>query len=309
MRHVALIGPTGAGKSALALGLARLRPEAEIVSVDSMAVYRGMDIGTAKPSLAAREEIPHHLIDVAYPEDEFTVQRYQAEARCVLDGIEQRGHRGLLVGGTGLYLRAIVDRLEIPGRWPEVAAELAAVARERGGLESLYRRLEDLDPLAAARMEPTNERRILRALEVTIGARRRFSSFGPGLQRYPPTSVVLAGIPLVPSLHYTLIEKRFDGMLRAGLVEEVATLSRRQGGMSRTARQALGYRELLEHLSGAISLDQATDLAVRRTKVLARRQWSWARRDPRVHWLDVDGDLLDQLVALWDTSASDAVGG
>lgn len=304
---VALVGPTAAGKSALALALARLRPETELVSVDSMSVYRGMDIGTAKPSAADRASVPYHLIDLVDPGDEFSVRQFQTVARAALVEIEQRRHRALLVGGTGLYLRAVIDNLELPGRWPAIAADLSAQADGPGGVETLYSRLGRLDPVAATRMGPGNRRRVVRALEVTLGSGRPFSSFGPGLVVYPPTSIVLVGIRFDPAVHDELIGRRFHALLDAGLLDEVRALASRPGGMSRTARQALGYRELLTHIEDGIPLAEAVDAAIARTRSFARRQWSWFKRDPRIRWLEPDGDLLSGLIGVWDTGAGTAV--
>jgi tRNA dimethylallyltransferase len=308
-RHVALVGPTAAGKSTLAISLARRRAGVEIVSIDSMAVYRHMDIGTAKPGAAARAEVPHHLVDLVDPSEEFTVRRFQAAARAALEGIEDRRHRALLVGGTGLYLRAVVDDLELPGRFPAVAAELEREAQRPGGPAALYDRLGALDPVAAGRMTAGNHRRVVRALEVTIGAGRPFSSFGPGLEAYPPSAITLVGIPFVAEVHDAAIERRFADLVDVGLVDEVRALSARPGGLSRTARQALGYREVLAHLEDGVPLDEALDAAVRRTKAFARRQWAWFRRDPRTTWLDPGGDLLEQLLVAWDTVPSPPAAG
>ena len=297
---LALVGPTASGKSALALALARRRPGTEIVSVDSMCVYRGMDIGTDKPDAAARAAVPHHLLDLVDPDEEFTLGRFQAEAERAMDRVAGRGGRALFVGGTGLYLRAVVDGLSVPGRFPEVAAVLEQEADATGGVAALHERLARLDPVAAARMAPTNRRRVVRALEVTIGAGRPFSSFGPGLEAYPPTPYVLVGLAFDASVHDRRIEQRFAEHLRLGLLDEVRALSQRPAGLSRTARQALGYRELLAHVEDAVPLDNAVEEAVRRTRALARRQWAWFRRDPRIHWLDPAGDLLGQLLERWD---------
>jgi tRNA dimethylallyltransferase len=300
---LALVGPTASGKSALALALARRRPEAELVSVDSMGVYRGMDIGTAKPRAVDRREVPCHLVDLVDPDEEFSVGQFQQAARRALVDITGRGHRALYVGGTGLYLRAVVDDLDIPGRWPEVAVTLHAEAGRPGGSERLHARLSALDPVAAARIDPGNRRRVVRALEVTLGSGRPFSSFGPGLDVYPHSAVVMMGIRFDPAVHDVLIERRFHDLLDQGLLDEVRGLVAR-GGLSRTARQALGYRELLAHLESGIPLADAVAEAVRRTRAFARRQWAWFRRDPRIHWLDPDDDLLAQLIDAWDTGAS-----
>jgi tRNA dimethylallyltransferase len=279
-RHLALVGCTASGKSAVAMEIARRLEDVELVTVDSMQVYRGMDIGTAKPSLAEREEVPHHLIDVADPSEEWSLARWAAEARAVLTGIEARRHRALLVGGTGLYFQALVDGLAPPGRFPEVRASLEEVS----DTITLHRRLSDLDPLAASRMEPSNRRRVLRALEVTLGSGRPFSSFGPGMTQFPPTRWRLAGLWLPRQAVAARIGARFSGMVAAGLVGEVERLRCRPGGLSRTARQALGYREILSHLEAGVPLDVAVADAERRTRAFARRQRVWWRRDPRLRW-------------------------
>lgn len=297
-RHLAVVGPTASGKSALALALARSVPGTEIVSVDSMAVYREMDIATAKPSLHERRAVRHHLVDVADPAEEYGVARFQAEARAVLGDIERRGQRAVLVGGTGLYLRAVVDDLQLPGRWPEVAGELQERADHPGGLAALYDELARLDPAAAARMEPGNRRRVVRALEVTIGAGRPFSSFGPGLSAYPPTAVTLVGVTAERAVLDARIEARLHRWMAEGLLDEVRQLATRSAGLSRTARQAVAYRELFAHLAGAVTLADAVADAVARTRVLARRQMAWFRRDPRVHWL-APGDAVEEALRHW----------
>ena len=278
--HLALVGPTASGKSALALEVARRLPDVELVSVDSMQVYRGMDVGTAKPTPAERAEVPVHLVDIADPSEDFSVVEFQAAALSVLGDVEARGHRALLVGGTGLYLRAVVEGLSVPPQWPAVRAELEA----EPDTASLHRRLAGLDPVAAARMTPTNRRRVVRALEVVVGSGRPFSSFGVGLDVHPPVPFLLAGVWLPREVVGERIARRFAAMVGAGLVGEVAALAARPRGLSRTASQALGYREVLAHLRGECSLDEAVDEAVRRTRRFARRQRVWFRRDPRVTW-------------------------
>ena len=296
LRPVALVGTTASGKSALALALARRRPDIEILSVDSMQVYRGMDVGTAKPTPAERAEVPHHLVDVADPWDDFTLARFVAEARAAVAEISARGRRPLLVGGTGLYVQALVDDLQVPGRYPEVRRDIEADP----DTPALHRRLTDLDPVAAGRMEPTNRRRIVRALEVTIGSGRPFSSHGPGLDAHAPSRYHLVGIRLPHDVVAERIAARYRQQLADGFVDEVRRLLADPRGLSRTARQALGYRELAAHIEEGVPLDEAVDLAVRRTRRFARRQASWFRRDPRICWLDA-GDhpegLLDDLEA------------
>lgn len=295
-----LVGTTASGKSEAAQRAALAVARTEIVSVDSMGVYREMDIATAKPSPPDRRAVPHHLIDLVDPGDEFTVSMFQRAAEAALSTIAGRGGRPLLVGGTGLYVRAVVDGLALPGRWPEVAAALETEA-DRDGAAALHARLARLDPLAATRMAPSNRRRVVRALEVTIGSGRPFSSFGPGLAAYPPTPFVLLGIPFDPEEVDRRIEQRLRSWMAAGLLDEVRALATRPGGLSRTARQALGYREILEHVEAGIPLDVALDRAAQRTRTFARRQWAWFRRDPRISWLVSGEDPVPALVEALET--------
>jgi len=288
-RHLALVGPTATGKSALALELARTLGDVEIVSLDSVQVYRGLDIGTAKPTAAERAEVVHHLVDVADPAEEWSVRRTQQGAREAFAAIEARGRRALLVGGTGLYVRAVVDDLAIPPTDPAVRAAIdAEAARDLG---AAYERLTRADPAAAARMEPGNRRRIVRALEVIELTGRPFSSFGPGIDDYGPPAidVTLLGVAVEPAELARRIEVRFAAMRAAGLVDEVRALADRP--LSRTAREAIGYREVLAHLAGEMSLDDALDAAVRRTRRFARRQRVWFRRDPRIQWIEAEGPV------------------
>jgi tRNA dimethylallyltransferase len=266
----------------------------EIVTADSMQVYRGMDIGTAKPTLAERAGVAHHLIDVADPAEDWDVARFVSEAKRIMEEVASRGRRVLFVGGTGLYLHALVDNFSMPGRWPEVLAELEGMA----STGDLYERLERMDPAGAARVDPANRRRVLRALEVAIGSGLPFSSYGPGVASFPPTNWRLAGVWLPREVVAARIEKRFTAMLEAGFVEEVEKLAARPEGLSRTARQALGYRELLSHVEKGVDLDDAVDLALRRTRRFARRQRMWWRRDPRVRWFGAAENPLAIMPAL-----------
>jgi tRNA dimethylallyltransferase len=276
-----LVGPTASGKSAVALELADAVPGVEIVSADAMAVYRHLDIGTAKPSPADRRRVRHHLVDVVEPDEEYTLRRFQDDACTAIADIDGRGRTPLLVGGTGLYVQAVVDGITIPGRFPDVRRSLEA----EPDTAALHRRLRDLDPVAASRMEPTNRRRVLRALEVTIGSGTPFSAHGPGLGAYPATRFRLVGLDIDRQLLDRRIDDRFDTQLAAGLLDEVRALAERPAPLSRTARQALGYRELLDHLEGRSTFDEAMDLARRRTRRFARRQQRWFRRDPRITWI------------------------
>jgi tRNA dimethylallyltransferase len=304
-RPLAILGVTASGKSALAMELARHRGDVELVSVDSMQVYRRMDIGTAKPTAADRAEVRHHVLDLVEPWEPFEVRSFQAAVAEALADIARRGRHAVLVGGTGLYLRAVVDDLEIPGRYPDVAADLA----DEPDTLVLHARLTGLDPLAASRMEPTNRRRVLRALEVTLGSGRPFSSYGDGFGAHPPSPVRLVGLWLPRPVVAARIEQRYAAQVAAGFVDEVRTLAAGPA-LSHTASQALGYRELLGHVAGEASLDDAVDEAVRRTRRFARRQRVWFRRDPRIAWVGAGDDpmvalpaLLAETEALWGRPA------
>jgi tRNA dimethylallyltransferase len=283
---VAIVGSTASGKSAVALEVARTLGDVELVSIDSMQVYRGMDIGTAKPTPAERAEIPHHLLDLVEPTEEFTVAEFRDAFASALDEIGRRGHRALLVGGTGLYHRVVIDDFELPGQWPEIRSELERDA----DTHALFERLRALDPAATAKMEPTNRRRIVRALEVTLGSGRAFSSFGPGVDDYRASPVAQIGLRWPREVIAERIVRRVEQMLADGLVDEVRALA--QVGFSRTAAQALGYKEILETIEGRMSEDEAVAMIVTRTRQFAVRQERWFRRDPRVRWIDVEHDVV-----------------
>lgn len=297
LHPIAIVGATASGKSDLAMALARHRGDVELVSVDSMQVYRGMDVGTAKPSAADRAEVPHHLLDLVDPGETFDLAAFQVAVAAALADIADRGRRAVLVGGTGLYLRSIVDALEVPGRYPAVAAELEA----EPDTARLHARLAALDPLGASRMEPNNRRRVLRALEVTLGSGRPFSEHGPGMEAHPPSPVVVVGIRRPREDTARRIEARYAQQVENGFVDEVRRL-RAAGPIGHTAAQALGYRELLAHLAAVdrgepSDLDDAIGLAVIRTRQFAARQERWFRRDPRITWFDVD-----ETTGSWDTA-------
>jgi len=281
---VVVLGATASGKSAVAMAAARQVPGTEIVAVDAMQVYRGMDIGTAKPTAVDRAAVPHHGLDLVEPDRSFTVAEFVATYEAARAGIAERDGRPLLVAGTGLYLTAVLDGLDLPGQYPDARA---AVDQE-SDTAALYARLTALDPIAAGRIEPGNRRRLVRALEVTIGSGRLFSSFGPGVAAFPPTNAVLVGIRWSRHDLGLRIDRRVDAMIDAGLLDEVARL--RATGLSRTAAQALGYKELLEHLHGHVTLDDAIAATKLRTRQFAVRQERWFRRDPRVRWIDVTDD-------------------
>ena len=284
---LALVGPTAVGKTELSLALAESLG-AEIVSVDSMLVYRGMDVGTAKPTVAERARVPHHLIDVAEPSEAFSVARFQEAGRQVLREIDERGSEGLLVGGSGLYFRAVVDDLEFPGTDPDTRTDLERQAAALGP-ERMYERLASMDPVAAARIEPGNVRRIVRALEVpadhgTHRSRRspRRGSATTPMRSAPPASGCPASSWSPGSGHGS------PSCSSEGWLDEVRSLVDAGFGGWLTSTQAIGYAELARHLRGEMTLDDAVEATVKRTTNLARRQMAWFRRDPRIRWFDVD---------------------
>ncbi len=284
-----ILGPTASGKSSLAMALARTFDSIELISADSMQVYRGMDIGTAKPSAAEQAEVRHHVIDVADPSQDYTVSAFQAATNAAIADIRGRGKHPVMVGGTGLYVQAVVNALEIPQQFPDVRADIDA----NPDTEALHRQLAELDPVAAGRMEPNNRRRVTRALEVTLGAGRPFSSFGPGIDAYPPVPFRQIGVRLPRDRINERIDGRYLEQLEQGFLDEVDALRLRPEGLSRAPRQALGYKELIEHLELRLSLAEALDLARHRTHRFARRQERWFRRDPRITWLEADTNPMD----------------
>jgi tRNA dimethylallyltransferase len=277
----AVVGPTAAGKTELALAVAE-RSRAEVVCADAMLVYRGMDIGTAKPTLGERARVPHHLVDLVEPGEEFSVARFQPLARAAIAEVLSRGRVPLLVGGSGLYFHAVVDDFVFPPTDQAVRARLEAEAA-RVGLPELYARLVAADPAAAGRIQPGNLRRTVRALEVIELTGRPSSSFRAAMDA-PASRYRLTVLGLDPGaeLLRARVAERVAAMARAGLVEEVRRLAERP--LSRTARQALGYKELLDAIERGTPVPEALEAVVGRTRAYARRQRAWFRRDPRVRW-------------------------
>ncbi|HEY7874513.1 MAG TPA: tRNA (adenosine(37)-N6)-dimethylallyltransferase MiaA [Actinomycetota bacterium] len=283
----AIVGPTAVGKTDVSLDVARAL-DAEIVSVDSMQVYRGMDAGTAKPGPHARAAVVHHLIDVAEPTHDVTVAEFQRAGRRAVEEIAARGKLPLLVGGSGLYFRALVDDLELPPRSEAVRAALEKEAQSVGP-EGLYERLRALDPGAAARIEPGNARRIVRALEVIEVTGRPFSDNRSWDDYSSIYELAIVGLERARADLVARIDSRVNEMLERGLVEEARRLEER--GMSRAARQALGYRQVLDAGPDA-SRDELRAAIVKATARYARRQMSWWRSDPRIAWHDAGSDDL-----------------
>lgn len=281
---LAIVGPTASGKSTAALEVAAARSAAghltELVAVDAFTVYRGMDIGTAKPTAAERAQVPHHLVDVLDPGDDLTVAAFRDLARAAIEAIQDRGATPLLVGGSGLYFRAVVDPLRFPPTDAEVRARIEA--RWRHDPAAAHTHLDELDPAAAARIDPGNLRRTVRALEVLELTGTPFSRFDDGYERYvsiyPDLEVVLLDPP--SEVLRQRIWSRAHRMVAEGLLDELARL-RVAGPRSRTASQAIGYAEAAAVLDGREPADGLADRIARRTWRYARRQRSWFRADPR----------------------------
>ncbi len=283
---VAVVGPTATGKSDLALDLAEALGPAEVVNGDAYQLYRGMDVGTAKVPPAERRGLPHHQLDVLDPGEDASVARYQAHARADLAAIADRGARAVLVGGSGLYIRAVLDDIRFPGTDDEVRARLEARA-EGEGTRALFQELAARDPVAAQTIGPTNTRRIVRALEVIALTGRPFTANLPREVYVRPA--VQIGLDCDRAELDARVAARVDRMWEQGLVDEVRGLADRLG---RTAARAVGYAEVLAALRGDTTLEHARGAIVRATRRLARKQMGWFGRDPRVRWLDARSPTL-----------------
>jgi tRNA dimethylallyltransferase len=298
---VVLIGPTSSGKTSLAVRLAQRLTEdgrpSEIVNADSMLVYRGMDIGTAKPDRHERAGVEHHLLDILDIEQTASVAQFQAMARQAIADCRRRGVIPVVVGGSALYVRAIIDEFEFPGTDPQLRARLEAEL-EQSGSQELHRRLAERDPESAAVILPGNGRRIVRALEVVELTGRPFSAKLPQ-RTYALAGVVQIGLDLPREVLDERIAARVQQMWAAGLVQEVRDLERRGLRDGLTASRALGYRQVLQFLAGEYDEDEAIRRTITQTRKFARRQDSWFRRDERIRWLDARADnLLDQALEI-----------
>jgi tRNA dimethylallyltransferase len=292
---VAVVGPTAAGKSGLSLDLAE-RLGGEIVNTDAMAVYRGMDIGTAKLPPTERRGIPHHLLDLLDVTQPLTVAEFQGWARAAVADIRARGGTPVLVGGSALYTRAVLDRFEFPGTDPEVRRRLEADLAEVGA-PALHQRLAEVDAAAAAQILPDNGRRIVRALEVVTITGRHFSATLPG-HEYVDAHSIQIGVDIDRPTLDPRIEQRVREMFDAGFVDEVRRLLDRGLAEGRTARTAIGYREVAAYLEGTIGLEAAIEATTTATRRFSRRQDSWFRKDPRVVWVGWDDpERVDRAVA------------
>ena len=282
MSVVAIVGPTAGGKSALSLALAR-ELGGEVINADSMQLYRGMDIGTAKLPYAEREGVRHHVLDIWDVTEPASVAEYQRLARAAIDDILDRGRVPILVGGSGLYVRAVLERFEFPGTDAAIRGALEAELATAGPA-ALYARLSAADPVAAQGILPSNGRRIVRALEVIELTGTGFTATLPDPAPYYPS--VQIGVDLDTTALDERIAVRVRRMWELGLVEEVRALATRGLRDGRTAGRALGYQQVLRYLAGECTEDEAAVDTVRATRRFVRRQRSWFRRDPRIHWLD-----------------------
>jgi tRNA dimethylallyltransferase len=290
---IAVVGPTGSGKSDLAVGLA-LELDGEVINADSMQFYRGMDIGTAKITLAERRGVPHHLLDTLDVTEEASVSDFQQDSRAAIEEVHSRGKRAILVGGSGLYIRAALDVLEFPGTDPAVRRRLEAEL-ETAGPAPLRARLEDVDPVSAARLG--DARRIIRALEVFELTGRPFSSFMPVREYFRPA--VQIGLTVDRELLRERLAQRVHGMVSGGLLAEVQRLDAAGLRRGRTAPRALGYAQFLRVLDGEAGVEQAAEETIVATRQFARRQLTWFRADPRITWLDwQDPGLVANAAAL-----------
>jgi tRNA dimethylallyltransferase len=291
-RVVAVVGPTATGKSDLAVALA-LAVGAEVVNADSMQLYRGMDIGTAKLTEQQRRGVPHHLLDIWPVTRTAAVADYQQLARRCVDEIRVRDATALLVGGSGLYVRAVLDPLDFPGTDPQVRAQLEQELAADGPA-ALHERLREVDPAAAAAILPSNGRRLVRALEVVMLTGRPFTAALPAYRsRY---DAVLVGLDLDDAALDERVDQRVDRMFAAGLVEEVRRLAGDGLRDGLTASRALGYQQVLAMLDGALTEQRAREETKRATRRFVRRQRSWFRRDPRVEWFAADDERLAEKV-------------
>jgi tRNA dimethylallyltransferase len=293
---IALVGPTAVGKTKLSLQLARATA-GEIVSADSRLVYRGMDIGTAKPSVAEREGIPHHLIDIADPDCTITLAEYQQRAYAAIESVVERRNVPLLVGGSGQYVHAVLEGWRIPEVEPDPAlrAELETIARTCGP-PALHRRLARLDPTAAERIDFRNVRRVVRALEVTLLTGQPISELQS--KSPPPYRILRIGVTLPRAALYARIDARIDEMLDAGLVDEVRSLAAAGYQWRLPSMQGLGYRQIGLYLQGEVTLQESVQLVRRETRRFARQQGTWFRLDdPLIHWFDLHQATASRIIS------------
>ncbi len=293
-KSVVVLGPTASGKSDVAMAAATTVPNVHIIAADAMQVYRRMDIGTAKPTEEDQRRVVHYGVDIAEPSERYSVARFVEDVAAARKKISKADASELIVGGTGLYVTALVDGLSMPGDYPKIRAQLEA-NRDTG---ALYEQLSELDPEAVKKIDPNNRRRMIRALEVCLGSGKTFSSFGEGIGAYPPVDTVQIGIKWQREALRERIALRVHKMIEAGLVDEVRGVLNEPKGISDTARQALGYKEVIEHIERRWTLEEAIDATILRTQQFAVRQERWYRRDPRIQWVEVQNDPIAEVTPL-----------
>ncbi len=285
---VVIVGPTAAGKTEVAIELAR-RLRGEVISADSMLVYRGMDIGTAKPTLEEMQGIPHHMIDIVNPDEEFSVAMFQKGAEQLIETITERGHLPFLVGGTGLYVRSVIDHYDfamVP-RDDRLRQQLAEEAAKLGSL-GMHQKLAELDAAAAARLHPNDTRRVMRSLEVYYQTGKSITAYQNNAKIHRPKyRLFMFGLTMDRQLLYRRIEQRVDLMLDQGLVQEVRVLLEKYRTLG-TALQGLGYKEIIAGLQGECTLEEAVETLKRNTRRFAKRQLTWFRADPRIRWIELE---------------------
>lgn len=293
---VAVVGLTASGKSGFSLQLAAALGErgvaCEIISADAFQLYRGMDIGTAKVSVQERGGIPHHLLDVLELEEKASVAAYQRSCRQVINEIRAREALPILVGGSGLYVRAVLDKIEFPGTDSGIRAQLEAQAAQLG-TEKMHQHLAEVDPESAARIVPANERRVIRALEVYELTGKKFSATMPRREYFQPA--VQLGIKWPLAVLDERISQRTAQMLTQGFIEEVAELEKRGLADTPTACRATGYQAVMDYLAGKITREESAEQIALQTRQLARKQRKWFRKDPRIHWLDGEAGASSNL--------------
>ena len=294
MKVIAIVGPTAVGKTALSLDIAE-KFSAEIINADAMQIYKGMDIGTAKLPLSERRGIVHHQIGVLDPIDEANVSQYQKQTREIINDLLNRKVQPMLVGGSGLYVNSVLEDLEFPGTNLEVRAKYEEILDEQG-VEVLYEMLEQIDPNAAKNILPSNARKIVRALEVNEFTGKAFNA------KLPEPSPIFSDVRIALDMPRDLLDKRISDrvhqMFEDGFVDEVKSLEKNLR-LGKTAFRALGYSQVLSLLAGEITEDEAITLTINATKKFARRQLSWFRRDPLIHWLDATSpDLFEESLRL-----------
>jgi len=294
LKLAALVGPTAVGKTELAIPLAQ-RLNGEILSCDSMQVYRGMDIGTAKASPEEQALVPHHLIDIVDVDHNFTVAEYQQRARQLIEDINQRGKIPLLVGGTGLYYQAVVDNYSFypMATRQDIRKQLQAEVAEKG-LPELYTRLQEIDPDYATKISPQDEKRIIRALEVFALTGIPFSK--QQTRQRNTYTLAAVGLYLNRETLYQRINERVDKMLARGLIDEVRKFRGQGYGLDNNAMQALGYKQVIYYLEGLMSYEEMVEAIKKETRRFAKRQYTWFKRDERIKWFDVSQDSQEALV-------------